>query len=351
MQILREIYQLVTIQIKQFYRQPGVLFWAFIFPLAMAWILGVAFTTESKTHYKIAWIVPESIRKPTRLKQFEKKLASSSVQVVWIPESQKEKAWKLYRKQKVVLVMQWQNQKWHFYYDTRLQEAKLLHLEIERKWTHFLTGTKESPPSSVPIQGTRYIDFLLPGLIAMGIMNSLMWGMSWTLIELRMKKLLRRMSASPMSKPGFMLSFYISRMMITAVETLILFVFGKWYFNLTLTGSWLGFFLIFLAGNFAFAGIGVLVASRTDNSRIGNGLINAVTFPMTVASGIFFSYERFPEMAQKFVAILPLTLLSDATRLLFNEGGTLSAILMPATALILYGIIFGAVGLKIYKWH
>jgi ABC-type multidrug transport system permease subunit len=108
---------------------------------------------------------------------------------------------------------------------------------------------------------------------------------------------------------------------------------------------------MFLAGNIAFAGIAVLVSSHTSNTEVGNGLINFVVFPMMVLSGIFFSYQNFPAWSLPVIKNLPLTILTDGIRSIFNEGAGYNEVALPILILIATGALFFFVGLKIFKWH
>jgi ABC-type multidrug transport system permease subunit len=108
---------------------------------------------------------------------------------------------------------------------------------------------------------------------------------------------------------------------------------------------------MFLAGNIAFAGIAVLVSSHTSNTEVGNGLINFVVFPLMVLSGIFFSYQNFPDWSLPVIRNLPLTILTDGIRSIFNEGAGYHEVTFPILILTATGALFFAAGLKIFKWH
>ncbi len=182
-------------------------------------------------------------------------------------------------------------------------------------------------------------------------MNSCVWGISWYLIELRMKKLLRRMVATPMKKSSFILSHFITRLCLTLFESCILFLFAWLFFDLEITGSLLALGLLYLSGILAFGGIGLILASRTQSTHVANGLINAVVLPMTIVSGIFFSYQSFPEWMIYIIKLLPLTILTDSVRAVFNQGAGLAEIVLPCSVLSGLGLIFYLLGLKIFKWH
>jgi ABC-type multidrug transport system permease subunit len=201
------------------------------------------------------------------------------------------------------------------------------------------------------IRGTRYIDFLVPGLISMGVMMSSMWGISYGIIEKRSKKLLRRLVATPMKKSHLLMALMTVRITMNFVEAAILILFAVLAFNMTVQGSLSALLILFIAGNFAFAGIAVLVSSHTSNTEVGNGIINAVVTPMMVLSGIFFSYQNFPDWSLPIIKVLPLTILTDGVRSIFNEGAGYSEVAFPVFVLTAIGILFFSAGLKIFKWH
>jgi ABC-type multidrug transport system permease subunit len=238
-----------------------------------------------------------------------------------------------------------------FYFDPRNSEAQTTYLVLERALDADAGHQSRSVIVPLEVQGTRYIDFLVPGLLAMGIMNSALWGIGWALIEIRMKKLLRRMSATPMRKTTFLCSHFVTRLIVNALEFFALFIFAYCYFGVKIQGSVLALLIVFVSGNIAFAGLAIFTSSRTSNPRVGNGLINAITFPMMLLSGIFFSYHHFPRWAIPIVQKLPLTLLTDSMRSIFNEGAGLAQIGLPAFILSASGLLFFYVGMRIYKWY
>jgi ABC-type multidrug transport system permease subunit len=213
--------------------------------------------------------------------------------------------------------------------------------------------SSESNPSIKPltVTGTRYIDFLVPGLIAMGVMMSCMWGISYGLIEKRSKKLLRRLVATPMKKSHFLIALLAVRITMNFIESSVLFFFALIAFKMVIQGDVTALVLMFLAGNVAFAGLAVFVSSHTSNTEVGNGLINFVVFPMMVLSGIFFSYHNFPDWSIPVIQKLPLTILADGIRSIFNEGAGYHDVAIPILILTATGVFFFSAGLKIFKWH
>ncbi len=149
--------------------------------------------------------------------------------------------------------------------------------------------------------GGRYIDFLVPGLLGMSLMGGGLWGVGFVIVDMRIRKLLKRFLATPMKKRDFLAGIMLSRLIFLIPEVLFLLVFAWLAFGVAIHGSLLAVLLLVLLGAFTFSGIGLLVASRAKTMEAVSGLMNLVMLPMWMLSGIFFSSERFPEAAQPFI--------------------------------------------------
>jgi ABC-2 type transport system permease protein len=365
----RPFVNLVALQFKEFFREPELIFWAFALPIVLSWLLGIAIGSGGQMSRKVALIEDERSSEGfwrswiesahTMPHQGEESGAGSSLGesrtavksgAIQFLVLGREEAILALKKGKVSLFIERSpgSGELTYYFDPRNGEAQMTHLMLERSLA--------SPPPqdrvvALAVQGTRYIDFLVPGLLAMEIMNSALWGIGWALIEIRMKKLLRRMSATPMRKHVFLGSYFVTRLLVNAIEFFALYVFALLYFGVRIQGNPLALLLVFIAGNMAFAGIAIFTSSRTSNPRVGNGLINAITFPMMLLSGIFFSYHNFPGWAIPLVQRLPLTMLTDAMRSIFNEGAGFPQVALPAFILSTIGFVFFYWGQRIYKWY
>ena len=317
--MLNTIYQLVTAEFKEFYRNPGILFWALGFPLIIATILGFAFTKKQEVNRNVGVIVTDSNTSLIQTLQNKVPDNESYTKFTFIPYSLDE-AKVAMKRGRISLYMEKKSKEYKYYFDSNNSESHLTYLLLDR----MLSGIKNTKDqvNHLSNKGDRYIDFLIPGLLALGIMNSCLWGTAWTLMDMRSKKLLRRLISTPLPKPIFLFSHFISRSV----------------------------FILFLCGNFAFSGIAIFASSRASNSQIANGVINAISFPMMMMSGIFFSYHNFPDWATSIIRFFPLTLLADSVRAIFIEGAGLNLVVGPSLILVAVGFLFFGIGLKIYKW-
>lgn len=341
--MLKMIYQLVTIEFKDYFRNPAILFWSVGFPLILATVLGFAFTKKETVEKKIAYI-SETNSIPNELKNL-KEDKDTFTKFIFLQMSLTE-AKSALKKGKISLYIEKKNNEYIYSFDPNNQEAQINFLTLEKK----ISKAKNSKTEILKSKGERYIDFLIPGLLAFGIMNSCMWGTGWSLMDMRMKKLLKRMISTPLPKWLFLISHFISRGTLSLVEFVLLILFGKFIFNVEISGNLFTLFLVFLSGNFAFSGIAIFASSRANNNSVANGVINAFTFPMMLVSGVFFSYHNFPDFAVKIIQYLPLTLLSDSIRFVYLEFGNFNSLFPSIIILNLTGLLFFYIGLKIYKW-
>ena len=373
----KQLWQLISALFREIIREPGVLFWGILFPILMSLGLGLAFTKKSDVIRKVAIInIPDKSpagSESSMINGFlqhncEKNLSGESATWQWKYIIKDEKlgnsvflfykmkwadALRFLKRGTINVLMLGKNDSVEYHFDPMNPDAQLTYIKLSTIVGNGAIQTVQNNSDIKPltVTGTRYIDFLVPGLIAMGVMMSSMWGISYGIIEKRSKKLLRRLVATPMKKSHFLIALISVRITMNFIESLVLFLFALFAFKMTIQGNISALILMFLAGNVAFAGIAVLVSSHTSNTEVGNGLINFVVFPMMVLSGIFFSYQNFPAWSLPVIKNLPLTMLTDGIRSIFNEGAGYNEVALPILILIATGALFFFVGLKIFKWH
>src|SRR5262249_22575679 len=199
--------------------------------------------------------------------------------------------------------------------------------------------------------GGRYIDFLVPGLLGMSIMGGGLWGVGFAIVDLRIRKVLKRFMATPMRKVDFLGAILLSRLLFLLPEVVILLLFAWLAFGVVIQGSLLTVVLLILAGSLAFSGVGLLVASRAKTMEAVSGLMNLVMLPMWVLSGIFFSSDRFPDSAQPFIKALPLTALNNAMRNVTLEGASLAMQWPELSILAAWGVGSFVLALWWFRWN
>jgi ABC-type multidrug transport system permease subunit len=199
--------------------------------------------------------------------------------------------------------------------------------------------------------GSRYIDFLIPGLLGMNLMGGSIWSMGFAIVDARRRKLMKRLIATPMPRHYFLLSFLISRLAMLVVEVTAFLSFGVLVFGVPIRGSLFLVAGICVLGSLAFGAIGLLLSSRARTIEAASGLMNLTMLPMWILSGVFFSSQRFPDAVQPIIAALPLTALNDALRATMLQGATVAQIAPQAAVLAAWLLVCFPVALKLFRWR
>jgi ABC-type multidrug transport system permease subunit len=338
---------LVLARLKEMYREPEVIFWVFGFPILLALGLGIAFRNKPADVIRVALVAgPEAAQ---AMELFRPASAAGTVHVDLLPATE---AFNQFRLGKYDLVVTPRSGGFEYRYDPARPESVLAR-SVTDDALQSAAGRKNSVPTTGRVSsepGARYIDFLIPGLLGMNLMNSGMWGIGFALVDLRQRKLLKRFVASPMRRSDFLLALASSRLVLMLLELALLLGFGALVFHLRVAGSWTSILIISSVGALCFGGVGLLTASRAQKIETVSELINLVMMPMWILSGVFFSYERFPALLHPLIKALPLTALNDALRAAILEGAPLAHQSGRLLVLCLWGVLSYLLALRWFRW-
>jgi len=333
---------------KEMLREPEAIFWVFGFPILLALGLGIAFRNKPAEVSRVAIVAGEGAKQALDLLKAAPQKRSVRTEVLPQPD-----AFNQFRLGKYDLVVIPQaSGGFEFRYDPARPESVLARAAVNDA-LQAAAGRKDALPTSVKASsepGARYIDFLIPGLLGMNLMNSGMWGVGFALVEMRQRKLLKRFVATPMRRGDFLLALASSRLLLMLIELALLLGFGVLAFQMRVLGSWASVILISAVGALSFGGLGLLTASRAQKIETVSGLMNLVMMPMWLFSGVFFSYERFPAILHPFIKLLPLTALNDALRATILEGATLTTQHTRLLVLLLWGTVSYLLALRWFRW-
>jgi ABC-type multidrug transport system permease subunit len=347
---LAAIRQLALMRLRLFYREPGAMFWTFGFPLVLSFVLGIAFRNRGPDPVVVAVEAPADAPLERAEHTHAILSAAKDVQAKRMSPPDAEVA---LRSGKVSLVVVPKASGYAYRFDPTRPESRLAHAvtddllqRAEGRADSFVPETR-----SVTARGSRYIDFLVPGLIGFGLMSTGLWGIGFSLAEMRTKKLLKRLMATPMRRADFLFSFLIVRAVLLLTELPPLLLFARFVFDVRIEGSLLSLLAIALLGGLTFAVMGLLLASRAENPQVVSGLINVASFPMYLCSGVFFSSAKFPDAMQPFIKALPLTALNDALRAVMIEGAGLGSVTSQLAVCAAWGIGCFALAMRLFKWR
>jgi ABC-type multidrug transport system permease subunit len=344
---------LLWARILELKREPEVVFWVFVFPLLLAAGLGIAFRNKPADITSVVVIDGAGAEKTLALLQSSAKSSPNKDSTIRATVLDRDAALKGFHFGKFDLAIEANaDGSYTYYYDPARPESVLSRGEIDAA-LQAAAGRKDalatsSQSSSEP--GSRYIDFLIPGLLGMNLMNSGMWGVGFALVEMRQRKLLKRFVATPMRRSDFLLALTSSRLVLMVIEVGLLLGFGVLVFHMRVEGSILSVVLLGSLGAVTFGGVGLLTACRAQKIESVSGLINLVMMPMWIFSGVFFSYQKFPAMAQPFIKALPLTALNDALRATIIEGASLGSQSGRLLVLAIWGGVSFVLALRWFRW-
>ena len=336
--------QLTLTRLREFVREPEAVFWVVIFPIVLAAALGIAFRTQGDEPVHVGVVAgPGSDPVVAALK------ASHGIDVTEVTPKRADLALRDGQVQVVVLP----GVPPTYRFDPTRPESRLARLEVDAalqraagRVDRFAAGEQK-----LEVVGSRYIDWLVPGLLGVNIMGTGIWGISFSIVTARSKRLLKRMAATPMFRSHYLLAQMLARLAFLVLEVATLLVFAWAAFAVPVRGTLVTLALVAVLGAMAFAGLGLLVSSRARTVEAVSGWVNLVQVPMWVLSGVFFSSAHFPAAAQPVIHALPLTALNDALRAVMLDGASLAGLggellILSAWALVSFGL-----AVRLFRWR
>jgi len=345
MSSLGELRQLTRTRIVLFMREPEAVFWVVLFPVVLALVLSIAFKDRAVGDARVG-ILQDFAAEPW----VERLRASEGIEVELFPS--REAAERKLRSGALAALVE-AGEPLTVRYDPSRAEAELARLRVEAAVQQPAGGAQPARVATLHVteHGSRYIDFLIPGLVGLNLMGSGMWGIGFSVVVSRTRKLLKRFAVTPMRRGHYLLSFAFSRLIFLFLEVAAVVGFGWLVFGVRVRGSLLALFLVSLVGAMCFAGLGLLVAARPRSIEGVSGWMNLVMLPMWLLSGTFFSYERFPSFSHTAIRALPLTALNDALRAVVNDGTGLAASWPQLAVMAAWGICCFVLAVRIFRWQ
>ena len=339
--------QLVLVRYREFFREPEAVFWVFVFPVLLTAGLGIAFRNQAPAATPIAVVsgTPATDSARTALE------TAGDITVRALSDSAANEA--LRTGQVALVVAPGRDGAVEYRYDRERPEAQTARLQVDAA---VQAGAGRTNPVGVTERlvsepGSRYVDFVVPGLLGMNLMGSGIWGLGFAIVDSRRKKLLKRLIATPMSRTQYLGSFVLSRLTMLIIEMGVLLGFAALAFHVPIRGSLLVLLGVCLLSALAFSALGLLIASRAQTVEGVSGLMNLVMLPMWIFSGVFFSASRFPDALQPFIQLLPLTAVNDALRATMIEGAGPGR-LGPELAVIgAWLVVSFFLALRLFRWR
>jgi ABC transporter DrrB family efflux protein len=336
--------ELTRARLLEVRREPEALFWMFVFPVLMALALGVAFPSRT-TDTVVAGVVngPGADAVASVLGRVP------GVEVHRIDRSGLETA----LKRATVQVIVEPGTPPIYRFDPVRSESRLARRVVDDALQRAAGRADAFAPrdATASTPGARYVDWLVPGLLGMTVMSTGLWGVGFSVVVARSRKLLRRLVATPMRRRDYLLAQALARLVFLAFEAGALLLAARFLFGVPMLGSWVLLFATAILGALTFAALGLLAASRVQTVEALSGLVNMLTLPMWIMSGVFFASSNFPASVQPFVQALPLTALNNALRAVMLEGATAAMMARDLAVIAAWGIGSFVVALRVFRWR
>jgi ABC-type multidrug transport system permease subunit len=334
--------QLTLVRVREFTREPEAVFWSLLFPVLITVGLGIAFQSRPPDVLKVATTsatLASSLRLEPGLDvvQLEPVAAARQLAIGGV----------------VLLAEQSADGLVTYRYDDTNPESRTARMLADRAIQRGAGRADPVATTDMLVQevGSRYVDFLVPGLVGLGVMTNTLWGLSFSIVDSRRRKLTKRLMATPMSRAHYLLSYLVWRLLVLVVEVGVPVAFGAWAFGVPVRGSLSALVVISVVASLSVSAQALLLASRARTIEAASGLVNLMSVPMWILSGVFFSAQRFPDAVQPFIAALPLTALNDALRAHMLQGASLAEVAPQLGVLAAWLVICFALALRLFRWR
>lgn len=335
--------ELTLTRVLEFVREPEAVFWVVVFPMILAFALGIAFRSKGEEPVHAGVLGTDTAAVTAAL---------TSAGGITVHTLEPERA-DLALRDGVVQVIVIPGEPPSYRFDPTRPESRLARLVVDAalqraagREDRFAAGEQR-----MSVVGARYIDWLIPGLVGMNIMGTSMWGVGFAIVWARARKLLKRLAATPMSRVHYLLGQLLSRLLFLIVEVGALLIFAKLVFSVPVFGSLFVLAIVSFVGALSFGALSLLIASRAKTVEAASGWMNLVMLPGWVVSGVFFSSANFPAVTQPFIHALPLTALIDALRAVMLDGASLVGVSGELAILAAWTVVPFIVALRIFRWQ
>lgn len=339
--------ELVLVRLREYLREPEAVFWTMVFPILLAAGLGLAFRNRPA---EVLHVAVQSMADDADSVAYAVLSADRRLDAELLDSAAAAAA---LRQGRIVLLVRPRRDTLELSFDPDRPEAASARMVVDDALQRGAGRADVVPVAERHIseRGWRYIDFVVPGLLGMSIMGTSIWGIGFTIVDARRRKLLKRLIATPMSRAEYLASFLAWRLLLLLFESVVIVGFGVLVFGVPVRGSVLQLAAVCLLAGFAFGGLGLLIAARPRTVEGASGLMNLVMLPMWVASGVFFSASNFPDAIQPAIQALPLTAANDALRLTMLEGAGWPQVAPELGILAAWLLVTFPIALRIFRWR
>ncbi len=331
---MNKFYALVRARTMEFVRDRGTFFWNLLFPVLLVVGFSFAFSGEGDALFKIGVMGTSETEMPEFLEM-------DAVDTVFYQEDLEEVLNKL-RRHQIDMIVDPGNST--YYLNSESPSAEVLRSLSRSDMASF---TEES----VSGEAVRYVDWLVPGVIGMNIMFSCMFGVGFVIVRYRKNGVLKRMKATPVGPLLFISAQMVSRFVIVLCTSVFVFAGTGLFLRFRVHGSLLLLLFLTIVAILCMIAFGLIFAARLKSEELANGLMNLVTFPMMIFSGVFFSLEGTPPVIQSLSRVFPLTHFIEGARSVMIDGAGFAAVLPNIAVMGGMTVLFLMTAAFLFRWE
>lgn len=336
----RRMMAVMQARFREFYRDTASWSWNLIMPILF--ILGFAFifSGEQQDQFKVA-----VINKQNPVNAEMDFLQTRYIQ--FVEASDRENAITRVRRHQLDMLLDLQDPLPRYWVNEHSSKGYMVEKILNESLSTGKTGIQREVVSG---QDIRYVDWVMPGVLAMNMMFSCLWGVGWVVVRYRKNGVLRRLQATPLTPFEFLSAQVIARLIIITAVTLMVFIGADLLVDFTMRGSYLALFLVFFSGAACLTSMGLIVAIRLKTEEVADGLLNLISWPMMLFSGVWFSMEGTHPVAQFLSSLFPLTHLVDASRRIMIDGVGIGGVLFEIGLLSGLTLVLLTVSASLFRW-
>ena len=335
---MRRLFAVFYARNLEFLRDRTTVIWNFLFPIVVVVGMGLVFGSGPRPLFEVGVLSPG----PTIDMKSHPFLATRYVKFFTVPEE--DKAIVKVSRHQIDLLIDLRSAPPRYWVNSDSPKGYI----VERLLI-------ESDPAvrrqEVRGKAVRYVDWLLPGVIGMNMMFNCLFGVGYVVVRYRKSGFLKRLSATPLRAIEFIGAQILSRLVLTLLVTVTIYLLASWLVGFHMRGSYLLLAAVAALGSFSMIALSMFIVARFTSDELAAGVLNALTWPMMMLSGVFFSLEGAPHWLQLTARVFPLTQMLDAARSIMIDGAGLTQIATPILYLTLTAVAFLALGAWSFKWR
>ncbi len=331
---MKKFTAIVYARTMEFLRDKGTFYWNLLFPIVLVVGFSFAFSANNDAIFKIG-VIGES---PMTVDSF---FELPSIEIIAY-ESDREEVIEKIRRHQIDMLIDFEERT--YYLNNEASAADLLRILGAGELASFT----ERDVIGEPI---RYVDWLVPGVIGMNMLFSCMFGVGFVIVRYRKNGVLKRMKATPVSPFVFITAQMVSRFIIVILTSILVFAGTNLFLNFMVNGSYLLLILVTALAILCMISFGLIFAARLKSEEFASGLMNLITFPMIIFSGVFFSLEGTPQLMQNASKFFPLTHFIEAARAVMIDGAGIIQILPNILVLGAMTIVFLITASILFRWE